>query len=744
MKKFGNKRVLLNFLISYILVLLLPVLVLLAFFYPKSSDIIYDNAVEKANSILRQTVNHIEMQLRNIWYYPYAIHKNSHLEFDTFEEKDYFNAYKISQEMQNMFGYNSFIEKAILYNNRTETFYSFPGTYTLDDFNNREKTFYYLDWDKEEMMSKLNELENVEIRPASSIMDRSIGKKPFKGITIMMPIPGKGTYSYGVLLLIISEKNFSPYSNRANEINHNILVLDNKKSILAQSNHQLNIDGVSLMKRLSESNEPSSQIKIGNKTYMINMQRSNIYGLNFVNLTPLDDILSEITQLKRKTLLLVLLILIIEVGLIIILMRLNYNPIKKLRQSALKAISGESHLEKTEYEIVSYAFDNLQKENKELVSREMLNKNISMEYFFIQYLNKTSADNHRMIEQAHAHDIKLNNKVCCITFFTKDRNIFTLLASLERLIDLNDELNLISCYRVKGIRHEDFILILSFDREEQIKPFIYKIHSMDNGVKVGIGTVEDVGLLSHSYTHSLAALELAILNRDLHIMSYYDINIKNSKEISELFKMINIIELSITREDEKQFNKHLNKLINVIENDINRIFILNIIFTNTYNVFVKALNKFGINEEYCYVVPEKDLNINELTKKLLEKGHKVREHLLKKSTMKQIEISQVLHFIDEHYCEENISLQRLADEFNLSYSNFSRFFKQQTGEGFVEYLERIRLEKAKRLLRESNETIKDIAKQIGYFNPNSFTRLFKKAEGITPGNYRKLFAVKAK
>lgn len=120
------------------------------------------------------------------------------------------------------------------------------------------------------------------------------------------------------------------------------------------------------------------------------------------------------------------------------------------------------------------------------------------------------------------------------------------------------------------------------------------------------------------------------------------------------------------------------------------------------------------------------------------------EHLLKKRKMEQTEISQVLHFIDEHYCEESLSLQRLADEFNLSYSNFSRFFKQQTGEGFVEYLEKIRLKKAKRLLAESNESIKSIANQIGYTNPNSFTRLFKKAEGITPGNYRKLFATKGK
>ncbi len=208
----GGKRVLFNFLISYIVVFLLPVLFLVFFFYPRSTDIIYDNAEEKADSILRQTANHVNMQLMNVWYYPEAIRNNRHLQLQVFEEINYFNTYKIAQEMQNMFGYNSFIEKAVLFNTRTKMFYSFPGSFVLQDFNNYQKTFYYLDWDQEEMMKEIEGLEEVTVRPASSIVDRNRGTHPFKGVTIMMPVPSQGAFSYGVLILVVAERNFSPYS----------------------------------------------------------------------------------------------------------------------------------------------------------------------------------------------------------------------------------------------------------------------------------------------------------------------------------------------------------------------------------------------------------------------------------------------------------------------------------------------------------------------------------------------------
>lgn len=66
----------------------------------------------------------------------------------------------------------------------------------------------------------------------------------------------------------------------------------------------------------------------------------------------------------------------------------------------------------------------------------------------------------------------------------------------------------------------------------------------------------------------------------------------------------------------------------------------------------------------------------------------------------------------------------------------SSFFKEQTGENLSDYINRVRLSKAKLLLKGSNMTVNEAALKTGYNNCNTFIRVFKKYEGITPGKYK--------
>jgi YesN/AraC family two-component response regulator len=66
----------------------------------------------------------------------------------------------------------------------------------------------------------------------------------------------------------------------------------------------------------------------------------------------------------------------------------------------------------------------------------------------------------------------------------------------------------------------------------------------------------------------------------------------------------------------------------------------------------------------------------------------------------------------------------------------SRFFKQETGENMVEYINRLRIEKAKYLLSEKDLSILNVSEMVGYGNDRNLNRVFKQREGITPGKYR--------
>lgn len=98
---------------------------------------------------------------------------------------------------------------------------------------------------------------------------------------------------------------------------------------------------------------------------------------------------------------------------------------------------------------------------------------------------------------------------------------------------------------------------------------------------------------------------------------------------------------------------------------------------------------------------------------------------------------QLLSYLEEHLCDEDLSLSSLSEAFSVSESSMSRRIKQLTGSTFLAWVTQKRIDHACQLLKTSDMSIYDIAKASGYENDITFRRLFKKYTGVTPGNYRK-------
>ena len=101
-------------------------------------------------------------------------------------------------------------------------------------------------------------------------------------------------------------------------------------------------------------------------------------------------------------------------------------------------------------------------------------------------------------------------------------------------------------------------------------------------------------------------------------------------------------------------------------------------------------------------------------------------------------ITGITRYLQEHLSEE-MSLSVLAEEFHLNPQYISQLFKSEIGVGFLTYLTNIRMEKAKKLLLATSLSIAEVAEQSGYGDYRVFTKVFKKAEGITPSQYRRDF-----
>ena len=100
-------------------------------------------------------------------------------------------------------------------------------------------------------------------------------------------------------------------------------------------------------------------------------------------------------------------------------------------------------------------------------------------------------------------------------------------------------------------------------------------------------------------------------------------------------------------------------------------------------------------------------------------------------------LKQAIDFIDGHYMDEEISLNRVAHAANVSANHFSALFSQNMGQTFIEYLTSLRMDKAKELLRCTSKRSSEIAGEVGYKDAHYFSYLFKKTQGVTPSEYRK-------
>ena len=98
-------------------------------------------------------------------------------------------------------------------------------------------------------------------------------------------------------------------------------------------------------------------------------------------------------------------------------------------------------------------------------------------------------------------------------------------------------------------------------------------------------------------------------------------------------------------------------------------------------------------------------------------------------------VAKAKAYINANFHKE-ISLDDVSREVDISPYYFSKIFKEETGENFIEYVTGIRMERAKELLLSSTLSMKEICGEVGYSDPNYFSRTFKKNVGLTPTEYK--------
>lgn len=237
-------------------------------------------------------------------------------------------------------------------------------------------------------------------------------------------------------------------------------------------------------------------------------------------------------------------------------------------------------------------------------------------------------------------------------------------------------------------------------------------HNSINGEKILL-TTGDILIIPVGVKH-----EIAVFNDDTILMN---IVIRNST-----FKDV--------------FFDFLNQ-----DNILSKFFLMNLYMKNTSNYILfhtgenrDILNTFyEMYSEFVEKKPYSNIVIPNLLKvffaRILRYYDKMAEISSSNSEEEMVAVA-FLQYIKEHY--QNITLEDIAKHFHFTEPYTSKLIKKATGKTFSQLLQRIRMDNAILLLKNTDISISAVGESIGYMNPENFIRLFKKYYDISPGEYR--------
>lgn len=265
-------------------------------------------------------------------------------------------------------------------------------------------------------------------------------------------------------------------------------------------------------------------------------------------------------------------------------------------------------------------------------------------------------------------------------------------------------------------------------------------------VIVGIGEVTNH--LQNVYSNVEKA-EMAILSRFTNVGSYI---MEYRDTLSSIGKVEDIITLSLKDRLLSSFETlSLDKVMNEL-NGIKNIIVLDSYHGRIiYNCYIELIDilLFGAKNylnrdnlpdttwfrkqfKHFYAVEDVFCFLQEWIKEEFNRYLEIKKNRDNKP------IRQAKKYINENY-NKSINLEEISSIIGFNPAYFSSMFKKETGENFMDYVIKIRIQNAKHLLLQTNLSVEDIAEAVGYSDTKYFTKLFKKITKLNPTEFRKLY-----
>ena len=264
-------------------------------------------------------------------------------------------------------------------------------------------------------------------------------------------------------------------------------------------------------------------------------------------------------------------------------------------------------------------------------------------------------------------------------------------------------------------------------------------------VTIGLGNVyEGLNGLRKSFNEAVTALgDKAFKGKDTIILAHEARRESSRQKIYPNEKEKELINCLKCMDLEK-INKLLDSISKQLMEDMVSFDMVKTVYVKLVIICGTQLEEMGIDVDRsmgCIFNPYKEVEKFETVEDLSRWVKNVFRSFIgimlgKKSEKYKWIVKTAIEYMNDHY-SENIRVEDIAEKVYVSPNYFSKVFKEETSENFTERLNKLRVEKAKLLLKDVRARTYEVAEQVGYNDYKYFNYVFKKYTGVSPGEYRK-------
>ncbi|RPF42169.1 YesN/AraC family two-component response regulator [Hydrogenoanaerobacterium saccharovorans] len=309
---------------------------------------------------------------------------------------------------------------------------------------------------------------------------------------------------------------------------------------------------------------------------------------------------------------------------------------------------------------------------------------------------------------------------------------------------------------VIGLSNRLFVYLMSFEKDNSISAIQQKIHTVltsisysfkeffNLSITCGVSDMMDgFESITKLYEQAISASELRMVYGTGKIITQRDVRAVAPKKIhfneDLLHELIHFLDCGNSEQVDDILNKFCNSVKALCIVDINDAYSF---YSEVLYIAVGSLSARGIkiNEIFhehinFYEKITRLETIDDMNNWFCNTMRYIHEEIKNRNANKNYKLQMAVAYIKQHYTE-NINLKVVSDYCDVSETYLSRIFTANNNESFIGFVTKLRIQKAKELMCNSNLPISEIAEQVGYESQEHFSRIFKKHTGKSPSNYR--------